>query len=290
MSDTPFMGGPGHGPIVDCHFHIIDPFRFSLTPGVGYHPRPDEYGTVGQALTCFAEHGVSHGVAVQPSGYGYDNAALLEAIACSAGRLKGIAVVPPESSRAELAELAAGGIVGLRFNLIDFDSAGLHHRRIEGLIEEAAALGWLVDLQCSSTELLTLLPLIRRLPVAVLIDHLGRPDVRLGIGDPGFQALLGLSEHERVFVKLSGPFRQSLQGYPYDDLTVHVHRLLEAYTPQRCLWGSDWPFINLGGLPRPSYQQTLDWLEAVIPDTPQRRVVLWETPQLLFGFPPLPGS
>ena len=269
-------------PAADCHFHIIDPARFPLAAGCGYQPRPDEVGTFEDFSICMAARNIRRGLAVQPSGYGYDNAALLDAVRRSGGRLKGIAVVPPSAAEDELLQMKQNGIVGVRFNLTDLDPAGMEKSGAMDLLESVRALDWFAEIQCSAKEFIRIAPLVRRSGVRVLIDHLGRPDPRLGINEPGFQAMLALADTGRAVVKLSGAFRESHRPYPFDDLDPFVEAVLEAFTPQNCVWGSDWPFLNID--PKPDYEETLACLERWLPDEVQRRKVLWETPERLFGF------
>jgi predicted TIM-barrel fold metal-dependent hydrolase len=61
-----------------------------------------------------------------------------------------------------------------------------------------------------------------------------------------------------------------------------VHALLEAFTPDRCMWGSDWPFLKAPE--RIDYGTILTLTEGLIPDPADRRKVLWDTPARLFGF------
>ena len=80
--------------------------------------------------------------------------------------------------------------------------------------------------------------------VRVLIDHCGRPDPAAGLDQPGFATLLELASTGRYFVKISGLVKCSAQRYPWADSWPYVQALLEAFTPDRCMWGSDWPFLR----------------------------------------------
>ena len=199
----------------DCHFHIVDPQRFPLAEGRGYQPRPDEVGTFEDFSVCMQTHNIRCGLAVQPSGYGYDNTALLDAVRRSAGRLKGIAVVPPGIGTDELQKLKTGGIVGVRFNLVDFDPAGLAKNGAVDLLAAVRAMDWFAQIQCSAKDFVRIEPLIRRTGVRILIDHLGRPDPQLGPEEAGFKSILALADTGLAVVKLSGAFRESHRNYPF---------------------------------------------------------------------------
>jgi len=269
-------------PSADCHFHIIDHARFPFSGACGYTPGPHESGTFNELSSCLPARGITHGLAVQPSGYGYDNGAMLDALKRSQGRLKGIAVVPADASGEELGRLAVDGVVGIRFNLADFDRGELVHRGVRRLLEAVLDLDWFVEVQCRPSDFLSVAEMIAETGVCLLIDHLGMPDPSQDVNQPGFRAVLGMAATGRTAIKLSGAFRVSRASYPHEDLDPFVRALLAAYTPENCVWGSDWPFINWIG--KPDYRQTLSLLERWVPQERDRRSILWDTPARLFGF------
>ena len=119
-------------------------------------------------------------------------------------------------------------------------------------------------------------PLLEPSGIRVLIDHCGRPVPGAGLDQPGFRTLLELGSTGRYFVKISGLVKCSVQRYPWADSWPYVHALLEAFTPDRCLWGSDWPFLRAPE--RIDYGTILTLIEHLIPDAADRRKVLWDTP------------
>ena len=94
--------------------------------------------------------------------------------------------------------------------------------------------------------------------------------------------MLGLARSGRATVKLSGCQKFSAQAFPFDDTRPYISALLETFTPEACVWASDWPFLraperlDVG----PLLKLAEDWL----PDPAERRRVMWETPRRLFGF------
>src|SRR5205807_1809188 len=88
-------------------------------------------------------------------------------------------------------------------------------------------------------------PLLRKSGVTCMFDHFGRPDPTQGLGQPGFRDMLEFGRSGDHVVKLSGPFRSSLLGYPYTDVDRFVAAAAEAFTLDRCVWGSDWPFVRM---------------------------------------------
>jgi len=268
-------------PKIDCHAHVFDPTRFPYGADVGYHPEGQEIGTADQLVQVMDSHGVRHVLLVQPnSGYGGDNRCMLDAIRRYPGRFRGVAIAGLDTGPDALQALKAAGVVGVAFNPTFHGTA--HYRDIEGLMERLATLDMFAQFQCEGDQLLAFAPLIARLPVRVLIDHCGRPTPEDGLGQPGFAALLKLAGTGRVFVKLSGYSKFSRGAYPFEDTWPYVDALVSAFTPQRCMWASDWPFLRAPE--RQDYGPLAGLAERLLPEPEQRRAVLWETPRRLFGF------
>ncbi len=268
-------------PKVDCHNHILDPVRFPYQPDTRYRPSGHEIATAGQLACVMETYGVHHCLVVGPnSGYGTDNRCLLDAIANSGGRLKGIAVVDHDTSVVKLENLKAGGIVGVAFN-----SANLgveFYRDSAGLIARLADLDLILQLQFEGDQLLSLLPLIEGSPVRLLFDHCGRPDVDRGIEQPAFQALLALGRAGRGIVKLSGYAKFSRRPPLYADAEMYVRALIDAFTIDRCVWGSDWPFLR--ATERIDYGVLLAVAERLFSASADRRKIFWDNPVRAFGF------
>ena len=269
-------------PKIDCHCHILDPVGFPYTTDTRYRPSGQEIATAAQMNQLFAAHGVRHALIVQPnSGYGDDNRCMLSAIAASAGRYRGIAVVPHSISIDALAELKARGVVGVAFN-VPFHGVP-YYLDTGALIAKLAARDMFLQIQVEGEQLLALLPLIEQSTVKVLIDHCGRPVPAAGLQQPAFQALLVLGRSGRAVVKLSGANKFSNRPHPFKDTWPFMRALVDAFTLERCVWGSDWPFLRAPE--RVDYGPLLSLVEHVFPNPADRRMLLWDTPQRLFGFP-----
>ena len=271
-----------HGPIVDCHVHVFDPARFPYTPGTFYAPAGQELGTPARLRTVLQAHGVRHAVLVGPnSGYGEDNSCLLDALAGGDGRYRGMAVVPDTTTRAELADLRAAGVLGVTLNAALF---GVDHYAGSGrLLDDLAALDMIADVQVTGDQFLAMAPLLEPSGVRVHVDHCGRPDPAAGIDEPAFRELLRWGRAGRAVVKLSGCVKVSRAPYPHTDLLPFVRALVEEFGPDRCVWASDWPFLRMPE--RVDYGPLLDLLAEQVPDTGARRRILWDTPCREFGFP-----
>jgi predicted TIM-barrel fold metal-dependent hydrolase len=267
---------------VDSHCHVFDTARFPYSPEAAYRPPDHEAGTAGQFTAVLDAHRLSHALLVSPtSGYLYDNRCMLEAIREGKGRFKGIARLKADTGERALAELRDAGVIGLRVDLVADAVAWLDDPAARRLLGYARELGWLVQVQCERDQLHEAAATLRGARVPLLFDHCGRPDATRGIDQPGFAALLEFGR-EGHCVKLSGPFRFFNALAPGARVEPFVAALLETFTPQRCVWGSDWPFLRMPM--RMDYGPVLANLERWIADADARRQVLWETPARLFGF------
>src|SRR5574338_355858 len=266
----------------DCHAHVFCGDRFPFAEKTIYRPHPSQAGGGPAFLSVLDVHGLTHGLIVGANPYGMDNRCMLDAIAASRGRVKGIALIDPDCSESELAKLAAQGVIGCRINLYNQGLAPLEDPRAPHFLARLREAGWWVQLQCEKDQLAEVAPLLRKARVKIMVDHFGRPDVGRGIEQPGFQALLELGRSGDAVVKLSGPFRASREAYPHRDVDPFIAAAIEAFTLERCVWGSDWPFVRLDA--RVDYGPTLACLMRWLPDAAYRDRVLWQTPARLFGF------
>lgn len=268
-------------PKIDCHNHLFDPARFAYRADTIYAPSGQEVAPLEQFSRVMDAYGVQHALLVGPSsGYRTDNRCLLHALAQGDGRFKGIAVVEHDISLDELAALKEQGVVGIAFNpalegLAIMNSAA-------GLFGRLAELELFAQIQVQGNQLVELQGLIESTAPRLLIDHCGRPEVGAGVGQPGFQALLGLAASGRACVKISGMQKFAAHDYLQEQAGAYVHELLLAFGPDACVWGSDWPFIREQS--RIDYGPLLKLAEQLMPDAGVRRKVMWDTPRRLFGF------
>lgn len=271
----------------DTHFHIFGPpnlFPYAATRRYEPPAAPIEHYWEMQKIT-----GLARGVVVQPTAHGFDNSAILDAIARSGGRLKGVANIEAATSDAELARLNAGGIVGARFSLMS-DRAG-DRAAIELAIPRMLALGWSLDLHIEPEHLIASEGFIRSLPITTVIDHMGRPEASHGIGQPSFRLVLDLLRDDRFWTKIcatdkisANPIANVPDGIPFKDTIAFGRAVIEA-APERVIWGSDWPHGNTFIAGRvPNDGALLDLLAEIVPDDLTRRRILVDNPAQLYGF------
>ena len=266
----------------DCHAHVCGPAsRYPYAPNRLYTPEdalPADYRRMLDSL------GIERGVLVQPSIYGTDNRALVDALAQDRKRLRGVAVVPYDIHARELEALHQAGVRGVRQNIVDLkDGKGvLPLDDLRRLAVKIKPFGWHVEFLMHVDEFPSLDRQLADFPVDVVFGHLGYVNASKTPAEPGFQALLRLMKDGRAWVKLTAPYRLTMSALPYPDTDVFAAALVDA-APERLLWGTDWPHVFIKTA-MPDDRKLLSLLEHWVPDRRMRKRILVEHPAALYGF------
>ncbi len=227
---------------IDAHCHVFGPAdRFAFSPRAKYLPAD---AGPGMLFALRDRLGFSRNVIIQASCHGTDNRAMLDAIARSDGRARGVAVVDPAIDEAKLAALDAGGIRGVRFNFL---KRLVDHSPREAFLALAGRLppGWHVVVYFEAGLLEDLRPFLDAVPVPVVVDHMGRPDVTQGPDGADMRAFRALLDaRSDIWFKATCPDRLDPAGPPWEAFADAVNPLVYDY-PDRCLWGTDWPHPNM---------------------------------------------
>ncbi len=224
----------------DAHCHVFGPGDvFPYAPDRSYTPAdaPKE------ALAALHETlGIDRAVIVQASCHGTDNRAMLDAIARRPDRYRGVAIVDGSFDDKAYQLLDDGGVRGVRFNFVRHLGGAPDMDVFNGVIDRIKGRGWHVVLHLDAADILPLSDMIRSLPVPFVVDHMGRVDTTLGIDQPAFRALLELARRENCWIKVSGSER--IARFPFDAAVPFARALVET-SPERTLWGTDFPHPNL---------------------------------------------
>ena len=269
-----FVPPPG---AVDAHCHVFGPMaQFPFSAKAKY--LPEDAGP--EMLFALRDRlGLSRNVIVQASCHGTDNAATLHAIAASGGRARGVAVVDPDIGDKELDALHAGGIRGIRFNFLKRLVDDAPKDKFLTVAQRIARLGWHVVVYFEADILAELRPFLDALPVPIVIDHMGRPDVRQGPHGADMTALRALLDsRDDIWVKVTCPDRLDTQ--PWDDFARSVAPLVADY-PARILWGTDWPHPNMEQA-IPDDGALVDMIPRIAPTPALQQSLLVDNPMRLY--------
>ncbi|WP_175745280.1 amidohydrolase family protein [Burkholderia ambifaria] len=264
---------------VDAHAHI---FVQGLPLAAHRRHAPDYDATLDQYVAELAAHGLSQGVLVQPSFLGTDNGFLRAVCGRYPRRFRGVAVVAPEVTDAELEALDAAHIVGARLNLIGVALPDFRDGRWSTLLARLNALRWHVEVQANADALPVVLDALLRHDCTVVVDHFGRPDARLCAADAGFRHLQSTAASGNVWVKLSAAYRSAENSNGIEHGRALATALLDSFGPERMVWGSDWPHTQHRHLI--DYDGALSALEYWIPDRAARDRVMTTSAAELFRF------
>lgn len=279
---------------VDAHCHVFGPGeRFPYAPERRY--TPCDAGK--EQLFALRDHlGVARNVVVQATCHGADNRAMLDAVRAAGDRARGIATVRPDVSDAELRALHEAGVRGVRFNFVKRLVDATPTDDLATIAKRIAPLGWHVVIYFEAADLADLASFFGALPVPLVVDHMGRPDVTRSVDGPEFARFLRFVDANDVWVKVSCPERLSASGPPavdgerraYTDVVPFARRVVAAF-PDRVLWGTDWPHPNLTDH-MPDDGLLVDHIPHVAVTSAHRRALLVDNPMRLYWPDERPAS
>ena len=263
----------------DCHAHVFGPATlYPMVPDRLYTPPAAPLPAYERLLATL---GFQRAVIVQPSVYGTDNRATLDAVAAAPDRMRAVVVVDGRVTRDRIAAYHRQGARGVRLNLLfSGQQVFAEMRTIAGMIAE---FGWHVQVLLDVSALPDLPGFLSGLPVPVVFDHMGHVRPEKGIDEPGFRAMLRMMEAGTAWAKLSGAYRvSSAPEAPYDDVSL-LAKAIFAANPGRVVFGTDWPHPHIS-VAMPNDGALLDQLADWVPDPCARRKVLVENPARLYDF------
>jgi D-galactarolactone isomerase len=264
----------------DCHHHIYDAARFPpVQPGgeIVLNARVEEFRKLQKRI------GTTRNVVVTPRAYVTDNRVTLDAIARLGANARGVAVIHPNVTDADLKMMADGGIRGIRFSISDPRNSSTSIEMIEPLSKRVNGLGWHVQINMTADQIVAAEDLWNRLPSAIVFDHMGHVPQPAGASHPVFNVIRRLVDKGRTWVKLSVTYDNTKDGPPgYADITGVAQAYIKV-SPERMVWGSNWPHPNETN--KPDDAALFDLLATWAPDEATRKRILVENPAALYGFP-----
>jgi D-galactarolactone isomerase len=275
MAATPKLKAPPG--TCDTHMHIYE---------AGYPVRPEvakpPVAPVADYMKLCQQLGITRSIFVQANAYGADNSCMLAAMKAYGPNARGVAVVTPDVSDAELQRLTKAGIRAVRFMLLPGGFLTLDV--FDKLTARVHEVGWHVNLQIDGRTFPELEARLRTVKGDLVVDHVGKFLEPVPVDHPGFRSLLKLLETGRTWVKLSAPYEVSKVGRPlYGDVGALAKALVKA-APDRMLWASNWPHPSASAANKPDDAELLDLLLDWAPDDATRRKILVDNPARLYGF------
>ena len=239
---SPLAAGGKPPLIIDCHAHIYgeDPDSY---PTVFKPLRPPEgKGTVPHLIDELRSNGVSKVTAIQTSTfYRWDNRFTVDSARAHADSMAAVCTLNPDNPRSSrLLEryVNEGGVRGMRS--VAAQDGRLDHPGVDKLWETAERLGIVINVLVGRQYAPQIVALVKRHPkLRIVIDHclgLQASDV-----EPTVKAMEELAKLPTVHAKMTFLPTGSAEEYPCQDLHQACLRIIEAFTPDRCVWGSDFP-------------------------------------------------
>jgi 2-pyrone-4,6-dicarboxylate lactonase len=264
----------------DSHCHIYGPFaRFPLPTDRSFTPNE----TPEAALRSLHKRlGFARAVIVQSQGHGFDHRPVLAALRENPGRYRGVALIRRTDSEAMIAEFDTAGFCGARFSFLAHLGGAPDLATVQEVVAKVKPFGWHIAIHVTEHDIIRYADFIRTIEATVVIDHMARPPVAEGADGPAITTLRGLLDKGNIWVKISGADRLSAEGPPYRD-ALAIPASLVRHAPERVVWGSDWPHVNLHG-PMPDDGELVDLLGEIAPDERVRNRILVENPAELFRF------
>ncbi|MEE2968937.1 MAG: amidohydrolase family protein [Pseudomonadota bacterium] len=264
----------------DAHCHVFGPVdRFPYAEKRGYTP-PE--ATVEDFRRLQSMLGLERAVIVQATCHGTDNAAMLDAIATSEGRYRGVAMVDESFTEQDYQNLHYGGVRGARFSFARHLAGPPDFGPISRMAEIMAGFGWHIVLYLEAEDVVANADALRALPLPIVIDHMARVKPEEGVEQEAFQLLLGFLEDEKFWLKISGAERLSDMNPTYDDMVPFAQALIEA-APDRIIWGTDWPHPNMVKT-MPNDGDLVDLLARYAGSAGMLKQILVDNPARLYGF------
>ena len=265
----------------DAHCHIFGPGdKYPYAADRTYTPPDAPLSRFKELQTTL---GLERAVLVNASCHGSDNTVIVDAIAQSGGRYRGVANSDETFTEQDFQKLHDAGFRGVRFNFVKHLGGVPDMSEFHRVVELIKPLGWHLDLHFDAVDLVGFDGMLKALPVPFIIDHMGRVPTKDGLEQKPFQTLLALfRSNEKCWVKVSGAERISSAGPPFTD-AVPFQQALIAAAPDRILWGTDWPHPNISKH-MPNDGDLVDLIALMMPDAETQHRVLVHNPHRLYQF------
>jgi len=281
-------------PLIDAHLHIWDPRRLSY-PWLDYFPSLNRVFSITDYQRSVSSYLVEQMVFVQcqcEESLALDEVAWVTEVAHREPRITGIVAWAPLETgsrvRPILRDLSRNKLVkGVRCPIQhakDPKNFGRAHELHLG-IRQLSGLNLSLDLCIDHTQINIAEAIARSCPdVRIIIDHLGKPDIRRHRLQPWADNISALASFPNVWCKISGMITEAdWTTWTRADLEPFLRHVLASFGPDRILFGGDWPVVTLAGtLPR-----WIDMLDELVEDMSKenRAKLLRENARRFYNLP-----
>jgi len=268
---------------VDTHVHVFESC-YPLSPARGYNP---PQSTLADLKHLHATLGIDRVVLTQPSVYGIDNSAIVDAMkalnAERPNRASAVVALDMSPTERELAALDAAGVRGVRLNTDNKGGMPIAFDEIPELSARIRPFRWHLEFLFPGRDILELMPVFTSITVPMSIAHFAYQPASDGVKAPGFAALVELAKRGNTWIKISGANRVSRGDLPpYDDVKPMAQALVAA-APERIMWGTDWPHPNKY-VANPNDGDLVDAFGDWVTDEAMRRRIMVDTPAAFYRF------
>lgn len=243
--------------IIDTHLEIWDQDpRFPFN-----HPeRPDfrakDRAPVENQVAQMRDFKIRYAVLINPRYYGWDNSYISHALHLHPDLFIAHGLINPLDPKVDEKLrywVVEHGFQGMRFSPIYHPrSTWLNSKEHYPLWREAEKLGAVFNFYIAPHQMPMLEDMAARFSgVKIVIDHAGKPDLKLDDPWPEFRKMFRLKRFPHVWISNSEPYEMSeIKEYPYPDTWPFYKAIYEEFGPGQLVWGT--------GYPRPRWELPMD--------------------------------
>lgn len=264
----------------DSHVHIFGPHRqFPYAAGRPFTPEDVSLEVLQDMHDTM---GFTRAVLVQTAAHGHDHAAVVDAMTRYPGRYRGVALLAADADARQVENLAAAGFCGVRVHFAPHLGTPPSADALARLCDLIGPHGWHLEVHTMGTGILDFADQYPRLPLRIVLDHMGRFPMPVDRSPTEHRTILDLLDEDDVWIKLSGADRVS-KNLPSMSDGLALARSFFEHRPDRCVWGSDFPHPNTHGF-MPADRDLVNGLAIIAPTESERQLLLVDNPTACFNF------
>jgi 2-pyrone-4,6-dicarboxylate lactonase len=270
----------------DCQVHVYgDPAKYPPHLSIG-HELPE--ATFADAQRVLRVLGFDRAVLVHPGPYHTDYRLLVDTLTGLTDRsnYRGVVVVDETVPDRTLERLAELGVCGGRFH-ISARYGFYPKEKFLRVVARLRALNWHVRLHMDGPDFLEYADVLASIKdVPMVIDHMGRVDFSLGLGQPAVRWILKMLSTDNWWMMVSNGNRVSAMDSGWDD-AVPFGKAFIAAAPDRTIWATDWPHVRWRKKRMMNDAEEVELLYRYVDNDPALlKKILVQNPSRLHGFPP----